>query len=176
MSKALVIVAILLALILVIPPLMTLSQTGDESGPTEEAASSPEFDIPSIEAAPPQWNAENLTGTAWEFDFMDHPDEAIREELAGRTVEYHFTGPNEIRVKSYADVGEDADTLEVFRSRLDNEGTYEIEDGQLELHAPSAVITIEETIEIRGEDLYRSGTPMARIDDGTGASARETSP
>lgn len=170
MSKAVTAAAVLLAIILIAPPLISLLQADDapEPEPAEEteAAAPPAPDIPSPEEAPPLWDAQSLVGTAWTADFAEHADAELREMEHIQGVEFHFTGPGQIAMEMNRHEEPDEDRpswMDHLVMGPSSEGTYEVNGPRIDLRVRSQFGWSEDTIEIRGEDLYFSGMKMKRI-------------
>jgi len=155
----------LIVLILLVP---LLPVSNGESAPAEQEAVSAPADapdapaaptIPSEYEAPPQWNANNLVGTAWEADLADLP--IVDDPDSNLRVRYEFFAPGRIRLtfERIESGGEEEDTF--FRGFLpDTEGTYTVEGAQILVTARMITGDSTDTIEIRGDRLYYHGGEM----------------
>ncbi len=165
MSKILAGVAILFALVLIVPPLISALRDNEPAAePAEEAVAPEEPSIPSPEEAPPLWDAQRLAGTAWRLDFSQHPDEELQAMENIQHIEFHFTAPGQVRMEMGRDEEDGENPMPMWMKTLTSaEGSYEVNGPQMDLRLRTQMGWSEETIDVRGEDLYFSGVSMTRI-------------
>lgn len=121
--------------------------------------------IPTVAEAPPQWNAYNLVGTAWQAtiarDFGSWDSEMV--------FMYSFNSPGRVVLRAIdPEIDLDPELSESRRAMRAamlpfTEGSYEVENGTIHLRIRVMGREADDTIEIRGQDLYFSGVPMTRV-------------
>ncbi len=169
MDKAFVGAAAIAVVVLVGLPLLALVGGEEENGAGDpasggEPAAQTAAPMPDASAAPPEWDAQRLAGTAWRAGFDAHPDEALRAEM---TLEYRFLPGGRMELEILRNSEEDgSDHGGILRDMLlSHQGTYEVDYDRIHLTADLFTgHASRDVIHIRGRELYYHGIRMRPVE------------